>query len=92
MQARRFLGTHAAVYNPFNFGRHLVRAQHFRDLRGCGKLKIGKGFLKPNFGVGLNLVAVIITPLGKFTGRLFAEPGAKGGLPRGKNPKYTRRS
>ena len=32
-QAQRFLGAHAAVYNLFNLGRHLVRAQHFRDLR-----------------------------------------------------------
>jgi putative transposase len=32
-QAQRFLGTHAAVQNLFNLGRHLVRAQHYRDLR-----------------------------------------------------------
>jgi putative transposase len=32
-QARRFLGVHAAVSNLFNLGRHLVRAQHYRDLR-----------------------------------------------------------
>jgi putative transposase len=32
-QAQRFLGTHAAVSNLFNLGRHLVRAQHYRDLR-----------------------------------------------------------
>jgi putative transposase len=32
-QAQRFLGVHAAVYNLFNLGRHLVRAQHYRDLR-----------------------------------------------------------
>ena len=32
-QAQRFLGTHAAVYNLFNLGRHLVGAQHYRDLR-----------------------------------------------------------
>ena len=32
-QARRFLGAHAAVSNLFNLGRHLVRAQHYRDLR-----------------------------------------------------------
>jgi hypothetical protein len=31
--AQRFLGAHAAVYNLFNFGRHLVRAEHYRDLR-----------------------------------------------------------
>ncbi|MGB5324423.1 MAG: IS6 family transposase [Pseudomonadales bacterium] len=33
IQAQRFLGTHAAVSNLFNLGRHLVRAQHYRDLR-----------------------------------------------------------
>ena len=32
-QAQRFLGAHAAVSNLFNLGRHLVRAQHHRDLR-----------------------------------------------------------
>ncbi len=32
-QAQRFLGVHAAVSNLFNLGRHLVRAQHYRDLR-----------------------------------------------------------
>jgi putative transposase len=32
-QARRFLGVHAAVNNLFNLGRHLVGAQHYRDLR-----------------------------------------------------------
>ncbi|MEH6588293.1 MAG: hypothetical protein V7720_17200 [Halioglobus sp.] len=32
-QAQRFLGTHAAVSNLFNLGRHLVRAQLYRDLR-----------------------------------------------------------
>ena len=32
-QARRFLGAHAAVSNLFNLGRHLVRAEHYRDLR-----------------------------------------------------------
>ena len=32
-QAQRFLGTHAAVSNLFNLGRHLVRAQNYRDLR-----------------------------------------------------------
>jgi len=33
MQAQRFIGTHAAVSNLFNLGRHLVGAQHYRDLR-----------------------------------------------------------
>ena len=32
-QAQRFLSAHAAVYNLFNLGRHLVRAEHYRDLR-----------------------------------------------------------
>jgi len=32
-QARQFLGVHAAVSNLFNLGRHLVMAQHYRDLR-----------------------------------------------------------
>ena len=32
-QAQRFLGAHAAVSNLFNLGRHLVRAEHYRDFR-----------------------------------------------------------
>ena len=32
-QAQRFLCPHAAVYNLFNLGRHLVSASHYRDLR-----------------------------------------------------------
>ena len=32
-QAQRFLGTHAAVHNLFNLGRHLVRAEHHRNLQ-----------------------------------------------------------
>ena len=32
-QAQRFLGAHAAVSNLFNLGRHLVKAEHYRDLR-----------------------------------------------------------
>jgi len=32
-QAQRFLSAHAAVYNLFNIGRHLVRAEHYRSLR-----------------------------------------------------------
>jgi len=32
-QAQRFLGVHAAVYNLFNLGRHLVGAEHYRNLR-----------------------------------------------------------
>ena len=33
VQAQRFLTIHAAVYNLFNLGRHLVRAEHYRKLR-----------------------------------------------------------
>ncbi len=32
-QAQRFLNTHAAVYNLFNLGRHLVSAMHYRLFR-----------------------------------------------------------
>ncbi|MFT5114816.1 MAG: putative transposase [Parasphingorhabdus sp.] len=32
-QVQRFLGVHAAVYNLFNIGRHLVKAEHYRNLR-----------------------------------------------------------
>ena len=32
-QAQRFLGTHAALSNLFNLGRHLVSANHYRSLR-----------------------------------------------------------
>jgi len=32
-QAQRFLGVDAAVQNLFNPGRHLVRAEHYRNLR-----------------------------------------------------------
>jgi putative transposase len=32
-QVQRFLGVHAAVYNLFNLGRHLVSAEHYRKLR-----------------------------------------------------------
>jgi putative transposase len=32
-QAQRFVTAHAAVANLFNLGRHLVRAEHYRDLR-----------------------------------------------------------
>jgi putative transposase len=31
--AQRFLSAHAAIYNLFNLGRHLVRAEHYRNLR-----------------------------------------------------------
>jgi putative transposase len=33
VQAQRFLGAYSAVSNLFNLGRHLVRAQHYRNLR-----------------------------------------------------------
>jgi putative transposase len=32
-QAQRFLGAHAAVYNLFNLGRHLILARHYRAFR-----------------------------------------------------------
>ena len=32
-QAQRFLGAHAAVYNLFNLGRHLISAKHYRLFR-----------------------------------------------------------
>jgi putative transposase len=32
-QAQRFVTAHAAVSNLFNLGRHLMRAQHYRNLR-----------------------------------------------------------
>jgi putative transposase len=32
-QAQRFLGAYAAVFNLFNLSRHMVGAQHYRDLR-----------------------------------------------------------
>lgn len=32
-QAQRLLGAHAAVSNLFNLGRHLVKAEHYRNLR-----------------------------------------------------------
>jgi putative transposase len=32
-QAQRFLGAHAVVSNLFNLGRHLVSANHYRNLR-----------------------------------------------------------
>jgi len=32
-QAQRFLSAHAAVYNLFNLGRHLISAKHYRLFR-----------------------------------------------------------
>ena len=34
-QAQRFLGTHAVVSNLFNLGRHLISAEHHRNLRAA---------------------------------------------------------
>ncbi len=31
-QAQRFVSAHAAVSNPFNLVRHLVKAEHYRNL------------------------------------------------------------
>ena len=33
VQAQRFLDVHAAVYNLFNLGRHLISTRHYRELR-----------------------------------------------------------
>ena len=33
VQAQTFLTTHAAVSNLFNLGRHLIKAQHYGNLR-----------------------------------------------------------
>jgi putative transposase len=33
VHAQRFLGVHAAVYNLFNLGRHLISASHYRLFR-----------------------------------------------------------
>jgi putative transposase len=32
-QAQRFLRAHVAISNLFNLGRHLVRVEHYRNLR-----------------------------------------------------------
>jgi putative transposase len=34
-QAQQFVTAHAAVHNLFNLGRHLVRAERYRNLRVC---------------------------------------------------------
>ncbi len=39
-QAQRFLRVHAAVYNLFNLGRHLVLAKNYRFF-GCVLLRLG---------------------------------------------------
>ena len=33
VQAQQFLDVHAAVYNLFNLGRHLISARHYGELR-----------------------------------------------------------
>jgi len=38
-QAQRFLGAHAAVSNLFNLGRHLVSAEHYKNLRASAFAK-----------------------------------------------------
>jgi putative transposase len=32
-QVQRYLSVHAAIYNLFNLGRHLISAKHYRILR-----------------------------------------------------------
>jgi len=34
-QGQRFLSAHAAVYNLFNLGRHLISAENYRYFRLC---------------------------------------------------------
>ena len=41
-QAQRFVTAHAAVSNLFNMGRHLIRAQHHRDLRVSAFVEWGR--------------------------------------------------
>jgi hypothetical protein len=38
LQARRFLGAHAAVSNLFNLGRHLASAAHHSTVPRCWKI------------------------------------------------------
>jgi putative transposase len=40
--AQRFVTAHAAVSNLFNMGAHLIRAQHYRDLRVSAFLEWGR--------------------------------------------------
>jgi len=41
-QAKQFLGTHAAVSNLFNLGRHLISAEHHRNLNAAAFTGWGK--------------------------------------------------
>jgi putative transposase len=41
-QAQTFVTAHAAVSNLFNMGRHLIRAQHYRDLRVSAFVEWGR--------------------------------------------------
>jgi hypothetical protein len=41
--AQGSLGAHAAVSNLFNPGRHLVRAEHYRNLRVSAVFRMGQG-------------------------------------------------
>jgi putative transposase len=54
-QAQRFLGAHAAVSNLFNLGRHLVRAEHYRNLREGAFAEWGRRILSTG------LVLLLIT-------------------------------
>ena len=42
-QSQGFLSAHAAVYNLFNLGRHLVRVEHYRNLKSVAFAEKGKG-------------------------------------------------
>jgi len=42
IQAQRFVTAHAAVHNLFNLGWHLVRAQHYRNLRASALVEWSK--------------------------------------------------
>jgi putative transposase len=71
-QTQRFLDAHAAVSNLFNLGRHLVRAEHYRDLRTCDTINDGDtgvpapgGDVARRFLVGnhrVNVVPIVCCP------------------------------
>ena len=48
-QAQRFLRAHAAASNIFNLGRHLVPANHYRDLSVSAFTEWGGGCLRIEF-------------------------------------------